>query len=208
MEYVITNSKKEIFIRLNSQGKAETCNKTRAERFERSKANNILNNLPKYMKRLHFKVEYMPKTEMVKDIVEQTSVYTSSTVIANADYTVPDTINTWLEKVRTCNELAKEAAKRKLELENALSNVDRDLSNCLHEIELTRWKNGCRGYMEYKKMKLILENRRKVKDELSVVTSILSCNLQSMATDRIKKVVDGLSNRKFTMRDIVHYENL
>jgi len=35
-----------------------------------------------------------------------------------------------------------------------------------------------------------------------VVDSILTSNLQSMATDRIQKVVDGLGKRKFTFRDV------
>lgn len=50
--------------------------------------------------------------------------------------------------------------------------------------------------------KTILERRRVIKDELSVVDSILTSNLQSIATDRIQKVVNGLSKRKFVVRDV------
>lgn len=62
--------------------------------------------------------------------------------------------------------------------------------------------NACNGYKEYRRTKIILEKRRLIKDELSVVDSILTSNLQSMATDRIQKVVDGLGKRKFTFRDV------
>lgn len=80
--------------------------------------------------------------------------------------------------------------------------MDRELSNCLHEIELSENMNACNGYKEYRRTKIILEKRRLIKDELSVVDSILTSNLQSMATDRIQKVVDGLGKRKFTFRDV------
>ena len=41
-----------------------------------------------------------------------------------------------------------------------------------------------------------------IKDELSVVESILTSNLRSMTTDRIQKVVNGLGKRRFVIRDV------
>ena len=101
----------------------------------------------------------------------------------------------WLDKMKNCNGLAKEALFRKSELICQLSNIDKELSNCLHEIELSKYK-------EYRRIKIILEKRRIIKDELIVVKSILSSNLQSIGSDRIQKVIDGLGNRKFTIRDV------
>lgn len=72
----------------------------------------------------------------------------------------------------------------------------------MHEIELSRRKNACNGYKEYRRLKIILERRRVIKDELSVVDSILTSDLQSIATDRIEKVVKNLGKRKFKFRDI------
>ena len=89
-----------------------------------------------------------------------------------------------------------------------MSNVDKDLSNSLHEIELTNWKNGCEGYKEYKSVKIILEKRRAVKDELTVVQSILDSKLESIATNRIEKIVNGLSNRTFSVREVCDYDVL
>ena len=86
--------------------------------------------------------------------------------------------------------------------------MDKDLSNCLHLIELTKWKNGCDGYKEYKSIKNILEKRRNIKDELTIVQSILESNLESMATNRVEKVVSRLCNRVFNMREVEDYDNL
>lgn len=205
MDYVITNSAKKIYIRLDKNGAPEICTKQMAQKFENSKARNILYHLPRTMKRFHFKViplqeEIVHKEENSEDAREE--------IIISTYYTVPDSVTKWVERVKNCNDLAKDAAKRKDELLQALSNVDKELSNCLHLIELTKWKNGSDGYKEYKSVKNILEKRRTIKDELTVVQSILESNLESIASNRIEKVVSRLSNRIFSMREVEDYDNL
>lgn len=206
MDYVITNPNKKIYIRLNANGSPETCVEQAAQRFERSKAKNILDNLPKTMKKFNFKVVAIP--DKIADTKETEKEDIKKDIIVNESYVVPDTVAQWVERVKNCNGLAKDAAKRKEELIQALSNADRDLSNCLHKIELEKWKNGCDGYKEYKNSKIILKKRRDIKDELSVVQSILSSNLESLATDRIEKVVKSLSERVFSVREVENYDNL
>ena len=196
MDYVITNSNKKVYIRLNKNGIPEACTKQTAQYFESSKANNIVNNLPKSMKKFHFKAEPIFGEIVHKDGKGKEEV------IINTHYIVPDSVTKWVERVKNCNDLASDATKRKEELVQALSNADKDLSNCLHKIELTKWKNGCDGYKEYRDVKIILEKRRIIKDELTVVQSILTSNLESIATNRIEKVVNGLNNRLFTIREI------
>lgn len=186
MDYVITNSNKNVFIRLGTNGTPETCSKQVAQRFEHSKAKNIVEHLPKTMKKFHFRVEAVPD-EIIPKVNEGIKVDVKKEVIIGTHYEVSDSVTQWVERVRSCNDLAKDAAKRKEELIQALSNADKNLSNCLHEIELTKWKNGCDGYKEYKSVKIILEKRRCIKDELSVVQSILTSNLESMATKWIRK---------------------
>lgn len=207
MDYVITNSNKNVFIRLGTNGTPETCSKQVAQRFEHSKAKNIVEHLPKTMKKFHFRVEAVPD-EIIPKVNEDVKVDVKKEVIISTYYEVSDSVTQWVERVRSCNDLAKDAAKRKEELIQALSNADKNLSNCLHEIELTKWKNGCDGYKEYKSVKIILEKRRCIKDELSVVQSILTSNLESMATNRIEKIVNGLENRSFSVREVEDYDFL
>lgn len=202
MDCVIMNPNKKVYIRLNDKGSPETCTRQAAQRFEHSKAKNILDNLPRSLKRFHFKIQVLPEEILHKEENQDEEV------IVSTYYKVPESVTRWVERVKNCNNLAKEAAERKEELLQALSNADKDLSNCLHLIELTKWKNGCDGYKEYKSVKNILEKRRIIKDELTVVQSILESNLESIAANRIDRVVNRLSNRIFSMREVENYDDL
>lgn len=66
MDYVIKNHK-NVYIRLNQNGKAVTCAEHEKTLFEYSKAKNVLSGLPKTLKKLNFKVEAIP------DIVSKTT---------------------------------------------------------------------------------------------------------------------------------------
>lgn len=132
-----------------------------------------------------------------KDVSCTHTTYAKAT-IKNENYIVPNTVTSWMDRIEKCNSLVIDAKNRKDELFEQLSDIDKDLSNCLHIIEMTKWKNGCDGYKEYKKIKQILEKRRTIKDELSVVQSISRCNIEHFSVDH---VVDRLKNRDFTIRE-------
>ena len=200
MDYMITNHNRKIYIRLNDNGTPETCVKSAAHKFSDVKARNILNNLPKPMKKFHFMIVPMSSEENVQE--EKCEIVCNkiqSTTIKNEQYVIPETVTSWMERIEECNNLIIDAKNRKNELFDSLSDVDRELSNCLHFIEMNKWKSGCDGYKEYKKIKLILEKRRSIKDELSVVQSISSCNMEHFSVDHI---VDKLINRDFTIREV------
>lgn len=214
LDYVITNHSRKIFIRLGDGGTPETCSKNQCQHFTQKKANNVLRSLPKTMKKFHFIAIKMPlpfdqdkcdQQKSCKNTYHESDHEYKNNIKCKTfkkEYAVPIEVETWLDKMKSCNGLAKEALSRKGELLYQLSNVDRELSNCLHEIELCKNMNACNGYKEYRRIKIILEKRRVIKDELIVVKSILSSNLQSIGSDRIHKVIDGLGNRKFTIRDV------
>ena len=67
LEYVITNNQKT-FIRLNDSGTPVTCGKNDSQRFEYSKARNIVEHLPKTLKKFHFKVQAVPEIQQKKEI--------------------------------------------------------------------------------------------------------------------------------------------
>ena len=205
MDYVIANPNRKIYIRLDKNGRPETCTKQTAQRFEKHKASSILKNIPRTMKKFNFSLcvasEDIP-------VIEKEVKQTKKEIIVSENYIVSDSVTQWVDRVKSFNDLARDAAKRKEELLNALSNADKDLSNYLHEIELTKWKNGCEGYKEYKSIKIILEKRRIIKDELTVVQSILDLKLESIATSRIEKIVNGLRNRTFSVREVCDYDIL
>lgn len=63
MDCLITNGKQ--YIRLDSNGSPQTCGQVLAERFSEDKAKNIINNLPKPLRKFHFNVQ------LVSEIVAQ-----------------------------------------------------------------------------------------------------------------------------------------
>lgn len=200
MRCYITNGK--VYLKISKSGRVETCSKVLAQPFEELKAKNILTSLPKTMKKLHFQLKYINDFPEEKSEINEKPISNEKEIIISSTYVVSDLVKRWVDKVKDCNGIAKEALVRKEELENAQSNVDKELSNCLHKIELEKWKNGCEGYKEYKRIKIILEKRRMIKDELLIVKALLSMNLESVAADHIEKAVNGLSNRKFSIREI------
>lgn len=202
MDYVITNSSRKTFIKLDSSGKAVTCVKSAAQKFSDQKARNILSNLPKTLKKFHFTMVPMPN-EPIKEIEAKCEIkVVEKTTIKKDDYELSNEIVDWLNRVELCSNLIVDASSRKDELFEKLSNADKDLSNCLHEIELSNWKSGCEGYKEYKKIKTILEKRRIIKDELSVVQSISTCDIN---VEQIEKLIERLKNREFAIRDVADY---
>lgn len=132
--------------------------------------------------------------ENVRDVVNDCCKRkdTTTKVITSSNYKVSDNITEWVERVKTCNDIANDAKDRKEQLIKEISSIDRELSNCMHEIELGSRLNACAGYKEYIKTKEILHRRRDIKDELLIVSAILDSNLSSIASNRIEKAAKGL----------------
>ena len=203
MDYVIKNHK-NVFIRLNENGKAVTCTEFDKTLFEFSKAKNVLNCLPKTLKKLNFKVEAVPEITVSKNVSKENE---EKKVIQQKYYIPSENVIRWIEKFGICDDILTEAKERKDELCNMLSNCDKEISNELHKIELESNKNACAGYLEYVKVKTILKKRRDIKDELMIISNVLRMDFRGLNHESIRKAVDGLANRKFTLRVTEEYED-
>ena len=201
MDYIITNRKEAI--RLDSAGRPCTCNHKAAQRFPEEKAQHIKAHLPKTLQRFHFQVERAgEETVDVPDVDPQTvNIPGESKVIMNTYRAgVPSCVQAWVNKVKSFNGLAKEAEQRKEFLNGKLSDTDKEIENVKHEIEFSQNMNVCDGYSEYKKMRELLRKRREIKDELFIVTLILSSNLSAVSQNQIERSAEGLANRKYKYR--------
>ena len=105
-------------------------------------------------------------------------------------------------KSRQCSEFVEDATRRRAVLYKKLANVDRELSNCMHQIELEKWKSGCDGYKLYKLEKEILEKRRQIKDELVIIQSVLDNTKCTIGIKNIEKTFNRLGTRRFEIRII------
>jgi len=196
MDYVIKNHK-NLYIRLNSNGKAVTCTEGEKTLFDFTKANNIVYSLPKTLKRLNFKVEALP------DII----VKPEEKVIQNKNYSIPKSIEDWIEKFGICDDILKEAQKRKHELYEELSNIDKQFSNLIHEIEFEGKIDMYGGWIERNRIKANREKRRDIKDELIIISNVLKMDFRNLDRNTINEAIVGLANRKFTYRIVEEDES-
>jgi len=206
VDYVIKNHK-NLYIRLNKNGKPVTCTEYEKTLFEYSKAKNILDNLPKTLHRLNFRVEVVP--DIVQDTHKMTQCNPSvieNKIIQAEEYIISEQIKRWIEKFGICDDIIKEAKKRKDELEKNISNYDRAVSNWLHEVELEKKKNACEGYLKYKYIKEVVDKRRIAKDEWVIINNILRMDFRNLDREVVNKAIIGLAKRKFTYRVVEEEE--
>lgn len=192
MDYVIKNDR-NLYIRLNKQGLPVSCGQSNKGLFTNDKARNIVDNLPKHLKKLRFKVEAIP------DTVKPKVVETPKVLVKDA-YEQAIGISSWINKFGEYSKTIDEAKARKEDLLLSLSNIDRKLSNELHKIELEAWKNACSGYFEYKEIKHITEERRKIKDELFILNCILDTDCKNLTLNKLDTLSNKLASRKFVYR--------
>lgn len=201
LDYVIKNHK-NVYVRLNKNGTPVTCTEHEKTLFEYSKAKNILDSLPKTLRRLNFKIDPIPDI-ILKEEKEKTS---DKKVIENDNYVVSDEILDWIEKFGICDDILKEAKKRKDELNKALSEIDKEFINIIHEIEFEGKIDLYGGWQERNRVKENREKRRKIKDELLVLSNVLKMDFRNLDRNMISKVVSGLAKRKFTYRVVEEEE--
>ncbi len=195
MEYVIKNHK-NLYIRLNSNGTPVPCAEHEKTLFEQSKAKNILNSLPKTLRKLKFRIEAAPN---ICNKIERKT-------IEDNNFVVTDNISKWIEKFGICDDILKEAQKRKEELAKELSNIDKKFSNLVHEIEFEGRIDLYGGWQERNKIKENREKRRSIKNELLVISSVVKMDFRNLDRETIDKVVTGLGKRKFTYRIVEEEE--
>ncbi len=200
MDYVIKNHK-NLYIRLNQNGRPVTCSEHEKTLFEESKAKNIVDNLPKNLKRLNFRVEAVPDIIQKKKVIEEKDV-------KREEYIPSENITRWIEKFGKCGDILGEAEEREKHLINDLKDNDKELIDILHIIEIEKSKDLFGGWQLYKRIKKNRIERRSMKDELLIVENVLEQikSISCFHREKIQKAIDGLFTRKYTFR-IVEEDN-
>lgn len=200
MDYIITNPNKQVFIRLDNNGRPETCGRETAQKFESSKAKNIVDHLPKTLKRFHFRAQAIPEItpQVNKNIVQEME---KNIIQGNVDYEVTENITQWLDKFGSCADMLEDAKERQKLLLQHLDDTDNKLVDILHRIELEPPKDLYHGWLLYKDIKTNRKNRRVIKDELIIIQDVLEkVNSFWLSRERIQKAIDGLFKRKYRFR--------
>lgn len=198
MDYVIRNHK-NLYIRLNKNGTPVTCAEHERSIFEYSKAKNILDSLPKTLKRLKFNVEPIP--EIVPQVNQEAVKAIKETVLENEDYELSDNILRWVDKFGSCYDVLDEAKHNFKILVKELESLDKELLNILHSTEMELPKDLYGGWKVYKCIRENRKKRRMVKDEMLIIQNVLEkINPSSLNREQVQKAIDGLFNRKYRFR--------
>lgn len=205
MDYVIRNHK-NVYIRLNENGTPVTCSESERSLFEYLKAKNILECLPKTLKKLNFKVEPVPD---VPPQINQVAIKTvKENSIKNDNYELSENISRWVNKFGTCFDILDEAKNILDTLIIDLKNSDNELLDILHKIELESSKDLYNGWKIYKNIKENRKKRRIIKDEIYIIQKVLEkINPACLKREKIQKAIDGLFTRKYTFRIVEEIEN-
>lgn len=204
MEYAIVNNN-GVYIRLNN-GQPVACTKKTRDTFQKQKAENILEHLPKSMRRLHFKLECIPDIK-IQTPVEKIVEATKTSIKGNDGYEVSESVRSWIDKFGECERILNDAAKRYKELEIELKRADEELIDILHEVELEKPVDLYRGWIFYKRIRTNRKNRRNLKDEMVIIHNVIAeVDTTKVSKERTQKAINGLFSRKYRYR-IVEIEN-
>lgn len=194
LDYCIKNYK-NVYIKLNGNGQPVTCGESFKGLFAEHKAKNILNSLPKTLRKMNFRIVAIPDIKPKKDEKEETKV------IQNDTYAISEDISRWVNKFGACSDILEEARQREDELISALDSVDKEFLNILHSIELEKSKDMYGGWQQYRYIKENRERRRKYKDELLIIQNVLKkINPNCLRREQVQKAVNGLLGRKYAFR--------
>ena len=197
MDYEIVSGNQKVYIKLDSGGRPVTCGKSERGKFEKSKAKNILNSLPKTLRKFHFKMEAIP------DIPPKEESIPKPKVIENVDYVPSSNVTQWIEKFGQCGDILNAAIERHSELVKNLSDLDKGLTDLLHTVELERPKDLFKAWIIYTDIRTNRRKRRDVKDELRIIRDVIhGVDPAALQREHIKKSVDDLVNRKYIYRII------
>lgn len=201
MNYVIKNSK-GLYVKLDGNGTPTTCAKNDSTLFEFSKAKNIIDHLPKTMRKFHFKVEPVPEITGDDNKVNKEKTVISNDSVLREEYILSESVTRWIEKFGTCEDVFVEADEREKQLLSDLRKSDEELMDILHIIEIQKPKDLYGGWLLYKQIKNNRKKRRDIKDELIIVENVLGTikNTSCLHRKNIKRAIEGLYDRKYTFR--------
>lgn len=110
-----------------------------------------------------------------------------------------DNISDWLSKINTIKDVLSGSDMRVSELTEKLSEVDREIVDVQHYIEFGKF-NAYQGWMCFKMLQNMLQQRRKYKNEISVLNMIKQCKFDMNSLTALSQTISDATNKKYTPR--------
>lgn len=110
-------------------------------------------------------------------------------------------ISKWESGIETMSDFVQDAELRREKLAKDLSDVDKEIIDIQHYIEFNDM-NAYQGWLAYKMLQNRLRERRKVKNELKILTQLGNCKVDSAMLGEIKNAIGEMDNRVYIPRKL------
>lgn len=213
-QFVITDGERYVYSAANHKYDF-TKNLDLADTYNCATANKILKNCLSKSKSIGFGVAKLengnveqiavPVHNRIKETTQKINEVVSQKKIVEATYNPMEfsPAKEWYSRATAVKNMRQDAQKRKGELMQMQTTIDKCECDLFHYIEFT--KLNCRdGYKAYALLHKILRARRIVKDELEIIEYILEQYTPGVqdAADRLCKRIKGKGNRKYLPREL------
>lgn len=208
LPYVITDGDKVFLFRDNRGNFIPTKNRSVADIWEsKQKAVNVLNSCVNKNLRSRYMIMEV-EAEKPKENIEQVVKVRNYENLKPNNEVAKRIINSPivdndLERIK--NKLAElysyvqSSEERQKELTNALSDVDKEISDIHHYIEFGKF-NCYQGWLAFSMLRNRLKQRRKIKDELTIINQLGESIIDLNALENIKKGIERLDSRTYQPR--------
>jgi len=180
MCYIITDGERYIN---STGGQHVVSNLNQATKFKMDKANNVLQCIPKILKKYNWKIEYASVENKIIVSIPQ---------VKEIGYNL-------LDKVNDLETFVKDIQERNLYLQAKLHTVELEIVDIEHAAEFYNL-NAAQGYKLYKILHDRQNSRREIKDEMEKIQYILNGTMKGALNNNISKSINGLNNRQYTPR--------
>lgn len=177
---------------------------------QRSKASNVLINCVNKNLRNKYSVIEIEETVISPQKQKKLTIKNVETAIKPKDKTVKKLGDEVIEdnqlsslsvNIDNFAGFVQNAEERKEILSISLSDVDKEISDINHYIEFGKF-NAYQGWLAFNLLRSRLKKRRKIKDELHILTQLGECKVNSAMIEDIKTSIEKLNSRKYQPRKL------
>lgn len=160
---------------------------------KKDKAESIMANLPKTMRRLGF---------FIQEIEEDFSESETKTLTFNKNISLSE-ITPDFEDIKNIVSQFDRMYETMLAAESLLrfklKGAEEKQQDLLHAVEFNSY-NACEGFKKYKEIKLVREERRRIKDSLLIIQILKESLKEGYHPNELTNRIEGLENRKYSVR--------
>ena len=196
--YVITDGNKN-YIRRDPNGKYVSArNRALADEFlEKYKAEKVLkNNLAPKKRKLYRVVEEEVGFTVIKEPLNEHHADLARENKSDPQMISPQ-IDMLREKIEEIRLFVEDSEKRKSKMSDLLSNIDKEISDIQHYIELSDCEDVA---STYEMLKTRLRDRRQIKNEFSILKQLGECKMDASMLEELLIGIDDLNNKTYVPR--------